>query len=52
MAEFMAEYTSDAALGEDGYLGEKGLVTLPADELKAVKDAVAGQAPMKTDELS
>ena len=33
-------------------LGEKGLVTLPADELKAVKDAVAGQAPMKTDELS
>ena len=52
MAEFMAEYVSDAALGEDGYLAEKGLVTLPADQLKAVKDSVASQAAMKTDELS
>lgn len=51
MAEFMAEYTSDAALGEDGYLGAKGLVTLPADQLKATKEAVASQAVLKVDGL-
>lgn len=39
MAEFIAEYVSDKALGEDGYLAEKGLVTLPgeqADKTRAV----------------
>ena len=30
MKEFIAEYVSDKALGEDGYLADKGLVTLPA----------------------
>jgi phosphate transport system substrate-binding protein len=37
MKEFIAEYVSDKALGEDGYLGAKGLVTLPADELEKVR---------------
>jgi len=37
MKEFIAEYVSDKALGEDGYLGEKGLVTLPAAELEKVR---------------
>ena len=27
----MAEYTSEKAMGEDGYLTGKGLVALPAD---------------------
>ena len=30
--EFVAEYVSDKALGEDGYLSKKGLIPLPADE--------------------
>ncbi len=51
MAEFLAEYTSDAALGEDGYLGAKGLVTLPADQLKATKEAVASMTVLKADGL-
>jgi phosphate transport system substrate-binding protein len=51
MAEFLAEYTSDAALGEDGYLGAKGLVTLPEDQLKASKEAVASMAVLKADGL-
>ncbi len=51
MAEFLAEYTSDAALGEDGYLGAKGLVTLPADQLKATKDAVASMTVLTADGL-
>jgi phosphate transport system substrate-binding protein len=37
MKEFIAEYVSDKALGEDGYLGDKGLVTLPAAELEMVR---------------
>jgi phosphate transport system substrate-binding protein len=37
MKEFIAEYVSDKALGVDGYLGAKGLVTLPADQLEKVR---------------
>ena len=32
MKEFIAEYASDKALGADGYLADKGLITLPADQ--------------------
>ena len=35
--EFIAEYVSDKALGEDGYLADKGLVALPAAELEMVR---------------
>jgi phosphate transport system substrate-binding protein len=39
MNEFIAEFVSDKAIGEDGYLAEKGLVSLPgerADKTRAV----------------
>ena len=39
IAEFIAEYVSDKAIGQDGYLADKGLVTLPgaeADKSRAV----------------
>jgi phosphate transport system substrate-binding protein len=32
MAEFIAEYVSEKAIGGDGYLTGKGLVTLPDDQ--------------------
>ena len=32
IAEFMAEFTSDAAWGEDGYLAEKGMIPMNAEE--------------------
>ncbi len=51
MAEFLTEYTSDAALGEDGYLGAKGLVTLPEDQLKATRESVATMSVLKADGL-
>ena len=42
IAEFVAEYVSDKALGTDGYLGAKGLITLPgADAEKTRADALA-----------
>jgi len=35
--EYIAEFTSDAAIGEDGYLADKGLVPLPADQIEKVR---------------
>ncbi len=32
MVEFVAEYVSDKAIGEDGYLAAKGLIALPKEE--------------------
>lgn len=51
MAEFLAEYVSDGALGEDGYLADKGIVTLPEVQLKATKEAVASMTVLKADGL-
>ncbi len=42
MAEFVAEYVSDKAIGTDGYLADKGLITLPgADAEKSRATATA-----------
>jgi hypothetical protein len=35
--EFVAEFTSEKAWGEDGYLTKKGFIPLPADERKEVQ---------------
>ena len=43
IAEFVSEYVSDKALGTDGYLGAKGLITLPeadAEKTKAMATAM------------
>jgi phosphate transport system substrate-binding protein len=45
--KFAAEYVSAKALGEDGYLGKKGLVTLPKAELDVVRKSVTGLSPMQ-----
>ena len=37
MKEFIAEYISGKALGEDGYLADKGLVTLPGDQAEKTR---------------
>ena len=37
--EYVEEFTSEAAIGEDGYLADKGLIPLPEDELKKVRRA-------------
>jgi phosphate transport system substrate-binding protein len=39
MKEFIEEYASDKAMGEDGYLSAKGLVPLPEDERAAAEEA-------------
>ena len=50
--KFAAEYVSVKALGEDGYLAKKGLVTLPKKELDEVRKGVLGMQPMSVEPLS
>ena len=43
VAEFVAEYVSDKAIGTDGYLADKGLITLPpadAEKSRALATAM------------
>ncbi|HKV06726.1 MAG TPA: PstS family phosphate ABC transporter substrate-binding protein [Thermoanaerobaculia bacterium] len=41
IAEFVSEYTSDKAMGQDGYLADIGLIPLPNGELAKVRTAAA-----------
>jgi phosphate transport system substrate-binding protein len=43
LKEFIAEYTSDRALGGEGYLADKGLIPMAASEAAKVRSNVAGQ---------
>ena len=50
--KFVAEYVSTKAIGEDGYLAKKGLVTLPKTKPRRFARRVIGMAPMTADPLS
>ncbi|MDQ2083326.1 PstS family phosphate ABC transporter substrate-binding protein [Xanthobacteraceae bacterium Astr-EGSB] len=50
--KFVAEYVSPKAIGEDGYLSKKGLVTLPKAEADKVRKSVLDMQPMSADPLS
>jgi phosphate transport system substrate-binding protein len=49
--KFAAEYVSPKALGEDGYLAKKGLVTLPKAEAEAVRKSIIDMKPVALDAL-
>ena len=51
MAEFVTEYVSDKAMGEDGYLAAKGLVTLPPEEAAKTKAIAKDLETLKGDAL-
>ena len=51
MKEFIAEYVSDKALGEDGYLAEKGLVTLPGEQAEKTRAVADSLDALKSDDL-
>lgn len=40
MREYLEEFTSERAMGEDGYLADRGLIPLPEDEYEAVVASV------------
>ncbi len=44
--EYIAEFTSDKAAGEEGYLADKGMIPLPADMLKKVQQSAVALTPM------
>ena len=50
IAEFLAEFTSDAASGDFGYLSDKGLVPLPDAERREVVAAVKALRPMRLED--
>jgi phosphate transport system substrate-binding protein len=45
--EFIAEFTSDKAMGDEGYLADKGLIPLPKAEREKVRKESAALANMK-----
>ncbi len=49
MAEFVAEYTSEKATGEDGYLSEKGLIALLGDESAKVRESANAMTVLTAD---
>lgn len=44
--EFLAELTGTRSMGEEGYLAERGLVPLPAEEYRQVVERVKNLEPM------
>ncbi len=46
MHEFMTEFTSDAAVGEEGYLTDKGLIPMPEEEREQFADAIKNLTPL------
>jgi phosphate transport system substrate-binding protein len=45
--EYAVEFTSNKAMGEDGYLPERGLIPLGDEELKKVQADVKAMTPLK-----
>ena len=47
LKEFVAEYTSERAFGAEGYLVDKGLIPLPAGEVKVVRASATALKSLK-----
>ncbi len=45
--EFLAEYTSDKASGEEGYLSDKGLIPMPEEERAEFQEAARELKPLE-----
>ena len=44
--EYLQEFVSDNAMGDYGYLAEKGLIPLPPEDLKKMRENTANLVPM------
>jgi phosphate transport system substrate-binding protein len=45
--EYVAEFTSEKAAGDEGYLTDKGLIPLPSADLKAMRKGTSVLVPLK-----
>ena len=45
--EYVAEFTSEKAAGDEGYLTDKGLIPLPSADRKAMRKGASGLVPLK-----
>ena len=46
MEEYVTEFTSEGAFGEDGYLTDKGLIPLPEEDREAIRQQATSFTPM------
>lgn len=46
LKEYMQEFVSAKAVGEDGYLSDRGLIPLPADEYQSTVQSVENLSPL------
>jgi phosphate transport system substrate-binding protein len=46
LMEFLTEYTSEAAMGDEGYLTDKGLIPLDGEKLKSIRTNVLTLTPL------
>lgn len=51
MQEYLIEFTSEKAWGDEGYLTEKGLIPMPKEEREKFAAAAAELTPISCDEL-
>jgi len=51
MTEFVAEFTSEKAVGEDGYLSEKGLIPLPGEQGDKVRESARAMTVLTADQV-
>ena len=51
IAEFADEFVSEAAIGEDGYLLDKGLIPLPEERFSEVQERVANLSNLSKSDL-
>ena len=47
MKEYLAEFTSEKAWGQDGYLADKGMIPMPQDERKKYNEEVSSLKTME-----
>ena len=47
--EYLAEFTSERAWGEDGYLSDRGLIPMPDAERQKFASDVANLTPLSAD---
>ncbi len=46
MEEYVTEFTSEGAFGDDGYLTDKGLIPLPEDDRETIRQQATSFTPM------